>query len=42
MSPLIARMSVLLPQPDGPATSTTSPDVDVSEMSRMAGSVARR
>ena len=42
MSPLMARMSVLLPQPDGPATSTTSPGATVRDTSRIAGSVARR
>jgi hypothetical protein len=42
MRPLIARMSVLLPQPDGPATSRISPGSIRSEMSLIAGSVARR
>src|SRR6188472_2341497 len=42
MRPLIARMSVLLPQPDGPATRSTSPASTVRSRSRSAGSVARR
>src|SRR4029079_18790482 len=42
MSPLMARISVLLPQPDGPATRSTSPGWMVSDRSCNAGSEARR
>src|SRR6185295_6668486 len=42
MSPLMARISVLLPQPDGPATRRTSPGWMVSDRSCSAGSEARR
>jgi hypothetical protein len=42
MRPLVARISVLLPQPEGPATRSTSPASTVSDRSRSAGSVARR
>jgi hypothetical protein len=40
--PVDGRMRVLLPHPDGPATSTTSPATTVRETSRIAGWVARR
>src|ERR1700741_824524 len=42
ISPFMARIRVLLPQPEGPATSRTSPGWTLTETSRSAGSEARR
>src|SRR4051812_15765023 len=42
MRPLIARISVLLPHPDGPATRRTSPASIVSDRPSIAGLEPRR